>query len=110
MTHDELPSRAARGALPDDARSDEPIRVEIIEMFYPRQLADPETAVAHAVSNAALEGESPDAAGGGSVLLAGNDLPRTVGVPHFSLTGPYSTPTRTSKPAGPTSRQPTLGR
>ncbi|GIJ48401.1 hypothetical protein Val02_52870 [Virgisporangium aliadipatigenens] len=61
MTHNELPWRAARGALPDSAGSDEPIRTDIIEMFYSRQVADVETAVAHAVSNAALEGADFDA-------------------------------------------------
>jgi hypothetical protein len=61
MTHNELPWRVARGALPAEANSREPIRSEIIEMFYARQIADPETAVAHAVSSAALEGEQVDA-------------------------------------------------
>ena len=61
MTHNELPWRVARGALPAEANSREPIRPEIIEMFYSRQIADPETAVAHATSNAALEGEHIDA-------------------------------------------------
>jgi hypothetical protein len=60
MTHNELPWRAARGALPDSASSNEPISVQIIEMFYARQLADVETAVAHAVSSAALEGQQLD--------------------------------------------------
>jgi uncharacterized phage-associated protein len=60
MTHNELPWREARGALPENANSTVPVRVEIIEEFYSRQIADPETAVAHAVSNAALEGERLD--------------------------------------------------
>ncbi|MEU4242270.1 type II toxin-antitoxin system antitoxin SocA domain-containing protein [Actinoplanes sp. NPDC026619] len=56
MTHSELPWRAARGALPDSASSAAPLSIDIMRTYYSRQLTDPETAVALATANAALEG------------------------------------------------------
>ncbi|MGW4461481.1 type II toxin-antitoxin system antitoxin SocA domain-containing protein [Micromonospora sp. NPDC004704] len=60
MTHNELPWRAARVGLPDNARSNAPLGRELIQNFYARQRADPETAVALATSSAALEGIALD--------------------------------------------------
>jgi uncharacterized phage-associated protein len=56
MTHHELPWKAARGGLPDSAASVEPLSTDLMRSYYARQLADPETAVALATANAALEG------------------------------------------------------
>ena len=56
MTHSELPWRMARNGLPDAAPSSEPISTDIMRAYYGRQIADPETAVATATANAALEG------------------------------------------------------
>ncbi|GAA2604070.1 Panacea domain-containing protein [Paractinoplanes durhamensis] len=56
MTHSELPWRVARGTLPDSARSTAQLSTSIMRNYYSRQLADPETAVALATANAALEG------------------------------------------------------
>ncbi len=61
MTHNELPWRAARGALPDSAPSSEVISREIIRDYYARQSADAETAVTLATASAALEGVELDA-------------------------------------------------
>ncbi|MET3429862.1 putative phage-associated protein [Actinoplanes tereljensis] len=56
MTHSELPWRVARGALPESEPSSTQLSAEIMRTYYARQLADPETAVALATANAALEG------------------------------------------------------
>lgn len=56
MTHSEMPWRAARGALPESASSSAPLSTDLMKSYYYRQLADPETAVALATANAALEG------------------------------------------------------
>ncbi len=56
MTHSELPWRAARGALPESARSDTRVSIDMMKTYYSRQLADPDAAVALATANAALEG------------------------------------------------------
>jgi hypothetical protein len=56
MTHNDAPWRIARGALPDDAPCDEVISTERMAYYYGRQQADVESAVSHAVANAALEG------------------------------------------------------
>jgi len=56
MTHSELPWRLARNGLPDTAASSEPISADIMRSYYSRQIADPETAVATATANAAIEG------------------------------------------------------
>ena len=56
MTHRELPWRAARGTLPESAPSSERVNTNMMKLFYSRQLADSETAVALATANAALEG------------------------------------------------------
>ncbi|MGC5330872.1 type II toxin-antitoxin system antitoxin SocA domain-containing protein [Micromonospora sp. DT62] len=60
MTHNELPWRAARGALPEAASSNEEIDVEMMQAYYARQVASVETAVVLATANAALEGEEFD--------------------------------------------------
>ncbi len=60
MTHHESPWRTARGALPEDARSNQPISHESMAAFYGRQQADPETAVQLAAASAALEGVELD--------------------------------------------------
>ena len=56
MTHNELPWRAARGALPESAPSSTRLSADMMRNYYSRQLADSETAVALATANAALEG------------------------------------------------------
>lgn len=56
MTHNELPWRAARGALPESAPSSARLSTDMMRNYYSRQLADSETAVALATANAALEG------------------------------------------------------
>lgn len=60
MTHKDSPWRVARGALPDTARSHEPISHDSMASFYSRQQADPETAVQLAAASAALEGVELD--------------------------------------------------
>ncbi len=61
MTHNELPWKVARGALPESARSNEPVSLEVIRDYYSRQRADAETAVTLAIASAALEGAELDA-------------------------------------------------
>ncbi|MEO3922906.1 type II toxin-antitoxin system antitoxin SocA domain-containing protein [Micromonosporaceae bacterium B7E4] len=61
MTHAELPWRVARDDLPDSAPSSNEIRRDIITVYYARQRADAETAVALATASAALEGVELDA-------------------------------------------------
>jgi uncharacterized phage-associated protein len=56
MTHNELPWRVARGSLPDNARSSDPIPQDIMTTYYARQRADVETATTLATASAALEG------------------------------------------------------
>lgn len=60
MTHNELPWRAARGALPESASSSERISLDLMRAYYARQVASPETAVVLATANAALEGTEFD--------------------------------------------------
>jgi uncharacterized phage-associated protein len=62
MTHAEVPWKAARGDLPDDAPSDNPISHDEMATYYGRQRADAKTAVDFAMANAALEGFQFDAA------------------------------------------------
>lgn len=56
MTHRELPWKAARAGLPDSEPSDAPISTELMRMYYARQIAEAETSVELATSNAAIEG------------------------------------------------------
>jgi uncharacterized phage-associated protein len=58
MTHNDAPWRVARGVLPDDEPCDATISFEQMAYYYGRQQADVESAVSHAVANAALEGVS----------------------------------------------------
>ncbi|WFF06215.1 DUF4065 domain-containing protein [Micromonospora sp. WMMD1076] len=60
MTHNELPWRAARGALPESASSSERLDTDLMRTYYARQMASTETAVALATANAAIEGEEFD--------------------------------------------------
>ncbi|WP_341717421.1 DUF4065 domain-containing protein [Micromonospora sp. FIMYZ51] len=60
MTHNELPWRAARGALPEAASSTEQLDVDLMRRYFARQVANVETAVALASANAALEGKEFD--------------------------------------------------
>ncbi|MFF0655354.1 MULTISPECIES: type II toxin-antitoxin system antitoxin SocA domain-containing protein [Micromonospora] len=60
MTHNELPWRAARGALPESASSSEHLDIDLMRTYYARQMASTETAVALATANAAIEGEEFD--------------------------------------------------
>jgi uncharacterized phage-associated protein len=60
MTHNELPWRMARGALPESAPSSERISLDIMHNYYARQVADIETAVTLASASAALEGVELD--------------------------------------------------
>lgn len=56
MTHNEIPWRVARGALPADEPSESPISRDVMADYYARQRADVETAVSLAAASAALEG------------------------------------------------------
>ncbi|MFG1837664.1 Panacea domain-containing protein [Micromonospora sp. NPDC049175] len=60
MTHNELPWRAARGALPESASSSARISTDLMRTYYARQIANTETAVGLATANAALEGKEFD--------------------------------------------------
>ncbi|MFJ8830492.1 Panacea domain-containing protein [Micromonospora aurantiaca] len=60
MTHNELPWRAARGALPESASSSQQLDVDLMRTYYARQMASTETAVAQATANAAIEGQEFD--------------------------------------------------
>ena len=56
MTRRELPWIMARGTLPPSVSGDKPVSTDIMANFYSRQIAPAESAVLHAVSNAAMEG------------------------------------------------------
>ncbi len=56
MTHNELPWRVARGALPESASSTEKLDIDLMRTYFARQVANVETAVVLASANAALEG------------------------------------------------------
>ncbi|GIF49137.1 putative phage-associated protein [Asanoa ferruginea] len=56
MTHQELPWKAARVGLSDSQPSDAPISTDLMRIYYARQIAEAETSVALATSNAAIEG------------------------------------------------------
>ncbi len=56
MTHNELPWRVARGALPESASSTEQLSTDLMRTYFARQVASVETAVTLASANAALEG------------------------------------------------------
>lgn len=60
MTHVEAPWRVARAGLADNEPSRAPIPLELMASYYARQCADPETAVASAAANVALEGVELD--------------------------------------------------
>jgi len=56
MTHRELPWRLARGVLPDEAGSENPIQQSVMAAYFARQQAEPDTAVSQVAASAALEG------------------------------------------------------
>lgn len=56
MTHSEAPWLLARGLLPADAPSSEPISNSILRSFYARHQADPDVAVALVAASSAIEG------------------------------------------------------
>lgn len=60
MTHQEIPWIVARGLAADNEKSSEAISHDQMRAFYSRQRLGPEEAVAHAISNAALEGRIID--------------------------------------------------
>ncbi len=60
MTHMEIPWKVARGLLTADEASSEEIPPHLMRHYYARQLADVESAVAHAAANSSMEGVDLD--------------------------------------------------
>jgi uncharacterized phage-associated protein len=60
MTHIELPWRIARGLSQPDEKSSEEITQPKLKYYYGRQIADAESAVAHAAASSAMEGVDLD--------------------------------------------------